>query len=187
MARTRNGPTLAELSLLGMLTDGPAHPYSLDIRIREEGAPTDVAFSSIYAALSRLEKLGLVTSHPDAGARGKARRVYRLTPQGRSIVREAVRDTLAQPLTGRRPNDLGVSNISMLSKTEALEAIAQARRTLREGRAPRTEAAEYPASAITLHRSLLHSAEEKFYAQLERLVHQGHAERPRKRAGEDGA
>src|SRR4051812_7567971 len=127
MARTRNGPTLAELSLLGMLTDGPAHPYSIDARLRSEGAPTEVAFSSIYAALSRLESLGLVSSRPDEGARGKARRVYRLTAAGRGILRDAVKGTLAQPLSGTRPNDLGISNLGMLTRQDALEAIAEAR------------------------------------------------------------
>jgi DNA-binding PadR family transcriptional regulator len=185
MARTRNGPTLAELSLLGMLTEGPAHPYSLDARIRQDGAPTDVAFSSIYAALARLEQFGLVTSRPDAGARGKARRVYRLTHMGRTALRSAVRDTLATPLTGRRPNDLGIANLPMLPRDEALAAIKEARELLHESRRPKVPMEGYPASALALHRSLMQSAEEKFYSELERMVERDHPEKSRKRAEEE--
>jgi PadR family transcriptional regulator PadR len=178
MARTRNGPTLAELSLLGMLTEGPAHPYSVDSRVRAEGAPTEMAFSSIYAALSRLEKLGMVTSRPDEGARGKARRVYRLTPQGRTVLKTAARDALARPLSGGHPNDLGISNLTLLSKADALAAIAEARKTLQDTRQSREKTeAEYPGSVVALHRQMLHSAEERFYAELERVVGRVHHER----------
>lgn len=181
MARTRTGPTLAELSLLGMLTDGPAHPYSLDARVRQEGAPTEMAFSSIYAALSRLEKLGLVTSRPDEGARGKARRVYRLAPPGRAILKNAAREGLAQPALGGRPNDLGVANLTLLSRTEALSAISEARKTLAERKPPKNkEESNYPADAIALHRALLHTAEERFYGELEKLVSRSHPERARR-------
>jgi DNA-binding PadR family transcriptional regulator len=170
-----------------MLAEGPAHPYALDARIREDGAPTDVAFSSIYAALSRLETLGYVTSRPDAGARGKARRVYRLTPQGRTTLKTAARDTLAQPLTGRRPNDLGISNLPMLTRADALAAIADARKLLHESKPSRVSQERYPSTALALHRTVLHAAEEKFYSELERMVEREHPERLRRKGEEETA
>jgi DNA-binding PadR family transcriptional regulator len=186
MARTRTGPTPAELALLGLLAEGPAHPYSLDAKLRDGGSSTEVAFSSIYAALDRLEKLGLVASKPDAGARGKARRVYRLTTQGRAALKLAARAALARPLAGSRPNDLGIGNLVLLSRADALSAISEARKSLAEEKKGRTDAEDYPASAVSLHRSMLLAAEERFYAELERLVQRSHPERARRR-GEDEA
>ena len=185
MARTRNGPTLAELTLLGLLTDGPAHPYALDVKLKADGGPTDVAFSSVYAALARLEKLALVSSKAEDGERGKARRVYRLSPQGRTALRVAARDSLAKPMTGGHPNDLGVSNLLLLSRDEALAAIHEARVALKESKPQRAYEDEYPSDAVALHRTILHTAEERFYAELERLVERAHPERSRRRAEEE--
>jgi len=185
MARTRTGPTPAELALLGLLAEGPAHPYSLDVKLRDGVSSTEVAFSSIYAALDRLEKLGLVASKPDAGARGKARRVYRLTAQGRAALKVAARAALAKPLNGARPNDLGIANLLLLSRADALAAIGEARKTLADDRKSREDSDEYPQSAVALHRALILQAEERFYAELEKIVQKSHPERLHKRDGDD--
>jgi DNA-binding PadR family transcriptional regulator len=189
MARTRTGPTPAELVLLGLLAEGAAHPYSLDVKLREGGSSTEVAFSSIYAALDRLEKLGLVSSRPDAGARGKARRVYKLSSQGKTTLRTAARMALAKPINGARPNELGIANILLLTRTDALAAIADARKLLADERKarPATEESSYPQAAVVMHRTMLLAAEERFYAELERLVQRSHPERLRKRGDDDEA
>jgi len=187
MARTRNGPTPAELTLLGLLADGPAHPYALDVKLRGSAPSTEVAFSSIYAALARLEKLGLVNSRPDAGARGRARRVYRLTPTGRTTLKAAARTSLGEPLLSGLPNDLGIGNLSMLTRADALAAIAEARKSLsedRKARAAEPEETSYPASALRMHRTMMLAAEERFYAELEKLVQREHPERQRRREEE---
>lgn len=185
MARTRTGPTPAELALLGLLAEGPAHPYSLDAKLRHGGSSTEVAFSSIYAALDRLEKLGLVISRPDAGARGKARRVYRLTLQGRTALKQAARAALAQPMLGARPNDLGIANLLLLTRADALAALAEAKKSMADERRVVRVDEEYPQSALTLHRSLVLQAEERFYTELEKLVYRHHPERVRKRPDEE--
>ena len=187
MARTRLGPTPAELTLLSLLADGPAHPYALDIRLRESGPSTEVAFSSIYAALARLERLGLVSSRPDAGSRGRARRVYKLSPAGRTSLKASARVALASPLLGGLPNDLGIASLGLLPRAEALAAVAEARKSLADQRKSRAIDAEdesapaYPAKAVQLHRSMMLAAEERFYAELEKLVQKEHPERQRRR------
>lgn len=186
MARTRTGPTPAELALLGLLADGPAHPYSLDAKLRAGATSTEVAFSSIYAALDRMQSLDLVTSRPDAGARGKARRVYKLTPQGRTVLKTAARAALARPMVGAHPNDLGIANLLMLTRVDALAAIAEARKTIADEQQAREAESEapYPESAIALHRRIVVAAEDRFYAELERLIQKDHPERLRKRDDE---
>ena len=186
MARTRTGPTPAELTLLGLLAEGPAHPYSLDMRLRQSGSWTEVAFSSIYAALDRLEKLGLVVSRPDAGERGKARRVYKRTAQGRGTLKQQAFEALGTPLKGARPNELGISNLLLLSRLDALQAIGDAKKVLAEERKKRPSPEDpYPEIAISLHRALIVAAEERFYNELEKIVLRMHPDRLRRRGDED--
>ena len=73
----------ADLLVLAVLTDGPAHGYAIvdAIRARSDGA-FDLAEGTVYPALYRLERQGLLASTwSDAEAR--RRRIYRLTRKGR--------------------------------------------------------------------------------------------------------
>ena len=71
-----------DLLLLSVLEDGPAHGYGLveTIRDRSDGA-FDLAEGTVYPALYRLERQGLVESSWDA-TRARRRRMYRLTRDG---------------------------------------------------------------------------------------------------------
>lgn len=72
-----------ELLLLAAIDSGPSHGYAIaeTLRRRSDGA-FDLPDGTIYPALRRLEKSGLVASRwSDDTAR--RRRVYRLTPAGR--------------------------------------------------------------------------------------------------------
>jgi PadR family transcriptional regulator PadR len=78
-----------ELLLLSALEAGPAHGYGLIERLRadSEGA-LDFAEGTIYPALHRLERDGLLESAWDE-ASARRRRVYSLTPRGRAeLVRQ---------------------------------------------------------------------------------------------------
>jgi DNA-binding PadR family transcriptional regulator len=79
----------ADLLVLAAVSDGPAHGYAIveAIRVRSAGE-FDLAEGTIYPALYRLERHGLLqSSWADAGPR--RRRVYRLTRRGRAeLVRE---------------------------------------------------------------------------------------------------
>lgn len=85
----------AELAILAVLAEAPLHGYQIAKRIREQTAGVvsfDVA--SLYPVLYALESRGLVKGeweeaapsripkHRD-GIRGRRRRCYRLTPEGR--------------------------------------------------------------------------------------------------------
>ena len=75
-----------ELLLLSALAEGPSHGYELIERLR---ARSDNAFDlpegTVYPALHRLERDGLLTS-AWTDARGRRRRVYRLTRRGRGAL-----------------------------------------------------------------------------------------------------
>ena len=68
--------------ILATLKSGPAHGYAIAqaLRARSEGA-FDLPEGTLYPALHRLERAGLVTSEWSTLA-GRRRRTYRLTGSG---------------------------------------------------------------------------------------------------------
>ena len=72
-----------DLMLMGVLRQGPAHGYAIIAALRERSAGEfDLAEGTIYPALHRLERAGLVESSVES-AQGRRRRTYALTTQGR--------------------------------------------------------------------------------------------------------
>lgn len=71
-----------DVLLLAVVADGPAHGYAViaQLRDRSEGA-FDLPEGTVYPALHRLERMGLLRSDwADVG--GRRRRVYRITSKG---------------------------------------------------------------------------------------------------------
>ena len=69
--------------LLGVLSAGPAHGYALIADLRDRsGGEFDLPEGTVYPALHRLERAGLVSSDWAPGPK-RRRRVYSLTPDGR--------------------------------------------------------------------------------------------------------
>ena len=73
-----------DLLLLATLRQGPLHGYAIveQLRDQSEGA-FDLAEGTVYPALYRLERAGLLSS-TWTKAEGRRRRVYRLTRRGRA-------------------------------------------------------------------------------------------------------
>jgi DNA-binding PadR family transcriptional regulator len=75
-----------DLLLLSALADGPSHGYLLIERLRaRSGGAFDLPEGTVYPALHRLERDGLLSSAWTTGA-GRRRRVYRLSRRGRSTL-----------------------------------------------------------------------------------------------------
>ena len=76
-----------ESLVLAVLEDGPAHGWDICRRLDSTSAGAlSLKEGSVYPALYRLERQGLVTAQWDnepAQRRGPRRRVYRLSPKGR--------------------------------------------------------------------------------------------------------
>jgi PadR family transcriptional regulator, regulatory protein PadR len=75
------------LVLLRLLADRESYGYELVASVRALGLP-DVGEGSIYPALSRLERDGLLASRRVAGTDGPPRKYYRLAPKGDGALRE---------------------------------------------------------------------------------------------------
>jgi len=75
--------------LLAVLGGAPGHGYELSRRLTERsGGALGVPEGSLYPALHRLERGGLVESSWSTGKGGR-RRVYRLTSAGRRATKES--------------------------------------------------------------------------------------------------
>lgn len=77
-----------DLLLLAVVEDSPAHGYAIveELRTRSEEA-FDLPEGTVYPALYRLERQGLLTSDWET-AQGRRRRVYRITKPGREALTE---------------------------------------------------------------------------------------------------
>lgn len=72
--------------ILATVADEPAHGYAILQRLKERSAGTfDLAEGTIYPALHRLERDGLLDSSWSTES-GRRRRVYRITRSGRSAL-----------------------------------------------------------------------------------------------------
>ena len=93
MARARTPPPPAELTPIGFevllsLAAGPRHGYGikLDIEERTQGE-LSLGSGTLYQAIQRLEREGLIGEASDSDDKADARRgrTYRLEPRGRAI------------------------------------------------------------------------------------------------------
>lgn len=77
-----------DLLLLAVMEDGPRHGYAVIEELRRRtGDALDLPEGTIYPALHRLQKAGLLQSEWDE-SQGRRRRVYSLTIAGGGAVRE---------------------------------------------------------------------------------------------------
>ncbi len=78
--------------ILATLANGPAHGYAIAqaLRARSDGA-FDLPEGTLYPALHRLERSGLITSEWSTQA-GRRRRTYELTRSGEKGLRERRRE-----------------------------------------------------------------------------------------------
>jgi DNA-binding PadR family transcriptional regulator len=76
--------------VLAALQSGPCHGYAVIESLRERsGGVFDLPEGTVYPALHRLEKQGLLASRWSSGT-GRRRRVYRLTAAGKAALGQQV-------------------------------------------------------------------------------------------------
>jgi DNA-binding PadR family transcriptional regulator len=78
--------------ILAVLAGGPAHGYAVIQTLRaQSGGVLDLPEGSVYPALYRLERTGLLESDWAPGG-ARARRVYRITPRGLAALEQGKLD-----------------------------------------------------------------------------------------------
>jgi len=81
-----------DLLLLATLAEEPSHGYRVVERLRDRsGGAFDLAEGTVYPALYRLERAGLLASRWSP-AGGRRRRIYRVTRHGRVELARQRRD-----------------------------------------------------------------------------------------------
>ncbi|NHJ31794.1 MAG: PadR family transcriptional regulator, partial [Asgard group archaeon] len=122
-----------ELIILSLINEKPSHAYTLEEKIEQRGMRnwTDIGFSSIYRIITSLEKKGLVKSEiiqekEDARIKKK----YTITKKGKEQLRNSVQQALATPSRPKSDFDLGLANIWLLEKEEAIAALEQYQQSL---------------------------------------------------------
>lgn len=169
---------MLELAILGLLAESPVHGYELKKKIETlVGSWSGASFGSLYPALARLEREGFVESSPRdssnsavpmTGAltgelqvwkskltrRGRQRRVYRLTPQGRGRMVEMLRTSSGAEARGGDDRLFTVKLALMrhLDRDDQLELLRRRRTALLNRLREREAAATLSESSMTLVR-----------------------------------
>lgn len=79
--------------VLATLRGRPLHGYALIESIRAgSGGVFDLPEGTVYPALYRLERAGLLRSKSSPGVGRRRRRVYELTPRGMEVLSERVEE-----------------------------------------------------------------------------------------------
>ena len=127
--------TNAELAILSLISEVPHHGYEIEQIIKQRGMRewTEVGFSSIYYLLKKLEKANFVESELVAThGRGKSRRVYQITPEGRKILHETILDVLSHPQKNFPAVLLGIANMSFISAEQVKASLRTYRNDVAE-------------------------------------------------------
>ena len=85
-----------ELVILGLLMEGPRHGYDLKqlIEKRAMGKYINLATSSMYKTLNRLEAAGDIKARSEKVGSRPERQVYQVTPQGEEKLKELIQKAL---------------------------------------------------------------------------------------------
>lgn len=118
--------TPAELVVLGLVVEEPRHGYDVERTITARGIRqwADVAFSSIYYILGKLESRGLLQSEHCGGP--KSRRVYAATDAGRSTAAETTAHLLGTASPSYSPFVVGLANVDLIDDAQ-LRSLVRAR------------------------------------------------------------
>lgn len=96
----RHNAPMLELAILGFLCDTPLHGYELRKRIAAlTGHVKPVAESTLYPAIKRLEKAGLLARESRPGAGAAPRHVLTLTSEGRAELRRRLAEPAQADIT----------------------------------------------------------------------------------------
>ena len=124
----------AEAALLGLLSEGPMHPYQLEqeVKYRDMRFWTELSMSSIYKLLRKLEKRGLVLKKEQMSPENRLRKPYSVTEGGETALRSKILSLLRGPEHTRWQVDIGIYNCSLLPEGKVREALHEYKRALRE-------------------------------------------------------
>jgi len=126
--------TNAEAALLGLLAEGPRHPYQIekDVQYRDMRSWTDLSISSIYKLLRQLEVESLVDLSRDMTDNNRMRKVYSITDLGRKALEKKIASLLTEGEHVKWLTDVGIYNFAVVPKDKRRELLEAYIRSLEE-------------------------------------------------------
>jgi DNA-binding PadR family transcriptional regulator len=126
--------TKAEYAVLGLLVEKPAHGWDLEQVIEQRNMRdwTELAFSSIYYVLKRLEKHDFVEVLPTEKTGKGTRKVYAPTDTGRSLHAETTLKFLGEPENLYPALLSGLANWMAVDRDKALHMLRKRKTALLE-------------------------------------------------------
>ncbi len=123
-----------EAALLGLLCEGPKHPYEIEKEIEDRSMRewTEISMSSVYKTMTRLEQKELAASKIQVSSSNRSQKVYTVTPSGQKILKEWVENQLSAHVIPKWPIDIAISNLALLTESEVFNALRNYIETLEE-------------------------------------------------------
>jgi DNA-binding PadR family transcriptional regulator len=117
--------TILEITILGIVSEGPSHAYNIEKIIAERGIRdrTNIGFSTIYAVLNKMQANGFLTSSFESQKNLPGRRVYAITPKGQQRFYEEIVKALSQPQRLPSLFETGLAYSKSLRKEDLKEAL----------------------------------------------------------------
>ncbi|MGZ5298197.1 MAG: PadR family transcriptional regulator [Actinomycetota bacterium] len=123
-----------EVVVLGLLAEEPLYGYDLleRFRARSMGFWVEIGKASVYQALRRLERLGLINGRSQEGREGPDRRVYRITRAGRDRLKSGISERVASLEPYETDGGLALGFAHLLSASDARKAVDERETAVRE-------------------------------------------------------
>ncbi|WP_051854552.1 PadR family transcriptional regulator [Streptomyces sp. NRRL B-1347] len=119
---------MLELAILGSLAEGPLHGYELRRRVEQlSGHTRPVSDGSLYPAINRLVKRGLLSRHSEPGAAAARRHVLTLNDAGRDELLQRLRDPAPHEITDSSRFFTVLAFLSLLPDTAGQHAVLRRR------------------------------------------------------------
>ena len=110
----------SEAVILGILCDTPKYGYQIDKIMEDQSVRewTEIAFSSIYYILNKLEHKKLVNSKLHATEKNRTRKIYSITEKGLELLRQNVKEKISKVCLTKWPIDIGLANLDILTSKD---------------------------------------------------------------------
>lgn len=117
---------LLAMAVLEVLEEQPAHPYEIHQTLRDRARDrlVKLTFGSLYHAVDRLERLGLVEPlGTDRQGRLPERTVYAITQEGRGAFADRVREMVSAPADEYPEFPLALALLHTLDRDDVIERL----------------------------------------------------------------
>ncbi len=124
----------AEATILGLLSEGPRHPYQISLDVEERGMQTwsELSRTTVYKMLRRLELKRMVKGDSESTSGGRKRCVYRTTAKGAAALTGYLKQELSHHATHKSPFDAAIYWSDRLPNAETARLLGRYRKELKE-------------------------------------------------------